>query len=760
MKNLEIIKVFLVCTRQNKALSDGRNSLEKLAGYVEHIIYRNTDNGYTVLNLVSGEEEITCVGNFSAIAEGENIEASGEYTDHPTYGRQFKVDAFEEKAPEDEEAIERYLGSGAIKGVGLALAARIVRRFKEDTFRIIEEEPERLAEIKGISERKAMEIADQVNEKRDLRQVMIFLQQYGITMNLAVKVYQAYGQEVYGIIKENPYRLADDIEGVGFRTADEIAARVGIRMDSDFRIRSGILYVLLQASGEGHTYLPEGELTARTKQLLEVDEGQIEKQYMDLAIERKIIMKQSGDGQTQIYAASFYYMEANTATMLKQLNVNYDVPDIEIEQRIRNIEKQTGMELDEHQVTAVKEAVRNGLLIITGGPGTGKTTTINTIIKYFELEGMDIFLAAPTGRAAKRMSETTGFEARTVHRMLELNGGMDGKAGFERNEQNPLETDVVIVDEMSMVDITLMHSLLKAVAVGTRLILVGDVNQLPSVGPGSVLRDIIQSHECNVVMLTKIFRQASTSDIIVNAHKINHGEEVTLDNKSMDFFFLKRYDADVIINVMLQLVKQKLPKFVDATPYDIQILTPMRKGLLGVERLNGILQQYMNPPSQQKREKEHGDAIFREGDKIMQTRNNYQLEWEIRTKFGLSVDKGTGVFNGDMGIIREINDFAETMTVEFDEGRMVEYPYKLLDELELAYAITIHKSQGSEYPAVVIPLLSGPAMLMNRNLLYTAVTRARKCVTLVGNETTFAQMVQNTSQQKRYSGLCDRLRES
>lgn len=733
--------------------------MEKLAGYVEHIIYRNADNGYTVLNLVSGEEEITCVGIFSAIAEGENIEASGDYTDHPTYGRQFKVESFEEKAPEDEEAIKRYLGSGAIKGLGLALAARIVRRFKEDTFRIIEEEPERLAEIKGISERKAMEIADQVNEKRDLRQAMIFLQQYGITMNLAVKVYQAYGQEVYGIIRENPYRLADDIEGVGFRTADEIAARVGIRMDSDFRIRSGILYVLLQASGEGHTYLPEEELTGRTKQLLGVEGAQIEKQYMDLAIERKIIMKQTENGQTQIYAASFYYMEANTAAMLKQLNVNYEVPDIEIEQRIRGIEKQTGMVLEEHQVTAVKEAVRNGLLIITGGPGTGKTTTINTIIKYFELEGLDIFLAAPTGRAAKRMSETTGFEARTVHRMLELNGGMEGNAGFERNEQNPLETDVVIIDEMSMVDITLMHSLLKAIAVGTRLILVGDVNQLPSVGPGSVLRDMIQSHACNVVMLTKIFRQASTSDIIVNAHKINQGEEVSLDNKSMDFFFLKRYDADVIINVVLQLVKQKLPKFVDATPYDIQVLTPMRKGLLGVERLNGILQQYLNPPMQQKREKEHGDILFREGDKVMQTRNNYQLEWEIRTKFGLSVDKGTGVFNGDMGIIREINDFAEMMTVEFDEGRMVEYPYKLLDELELAYAITIHKSQGSEYPAVVIPLLSGPSMLMNRNLLYTAVTRARKCVTLVGNEVTFAQMIQNTSQQKRYSGLCDRLKE-
>ena len=733
--------------------------MEKLAGYVEHIIYRNADNGYTVLNLVSGEEEITCVGIFSAIAEGENIEASGDYTDHPTYGKQFKVESFEEKAPEDEEAIERYLGSGAIRGIGLALAARIVRRFKADTFRIIEEEPERLAEVMGISERKAMEIADQVNEKRDLRQAMIFLQQYGITMNLAVKVYQQYGQEVYGIIRENPYRLADDIEGVGFRTADEIAVRVGIRMDSDFRIRSGILYVLLQASTEGHTYLPEEELTRRTGQLLEVGEEQIEKQYMDLAIERKIIMKQ-GENQTQIYAASFYYMEANTATMLKQLNVSYEVPDLEIEERVRRIEKQTGMELDEHQMTAVKEAVRNGLLIITGGPGTGKTTTINTIIKYFEMEGLDIFLAAPTGRAAKRMSETTGFEARTIHRMLELNGGVDGAAGFERNEQNPLETDVVIIDEMSMVDISLMHALLKAVAVGTRLILVGDVNQLPSVGPGSVLRDIIRSHECNVVMLTKIFRQASTSDIIVNAHKINQGEEVTLDNKSMDFFFLKRYDADVIISVVLQLIKQKLPKFVDATPYDIQVLTPMRKGLLGVERLNGILQRYLNPPSPQKREKEHGDILFREGDKIMQTRNNYQLEWEIRTKYGLSVDKGTGVFNGDMGIVREINDFAETMTVEFDEGRMVEYPYKLLDELELAYAITIHKSQGSEYPAVVIPLLSGPSMLMNRNLLYTAVTRARKCVTLVGNEVTFAQMVQNTSQQKRYSGLCDRLKEA
>lgn len=756
--------------------------METVKGYVDHIIYRNTDNGYTVLILIVEEEELTCVGTFSDIVEGENIEAKGEYTDHPTYGRQFKVVSYEEKAPEDELAIERYLGSGAIKGIGIALAARIVRRFKEDTFRIIEEEPERLAEIKGISERKAMEIAEQVNEKKDLRQAMIFLQQYGIHTNLAVKIYNTYGAEIYSILTENPYRLADDIDGVGFRTADEIATRVGIRTDSDFRIRSGILYTLQLASGEGHTYLPLEELTQRASALLEVEPENIEPHYMNLAMDRKIIMQQN-DGITQIYVTSFYYMEANSATMLKQLDISYEVGDEEIEARIHKIEKQTKMELDEHQVEAVKEAVRNGLLIITGGPGTGKTTTINTIIRYFESEGLDIFLAAPTGRAAKRMSETTGFEARTIHRMLELTGGMvdetsagsgmtaaaragagsngNGMGGagvhFERNETNPLETDVIIVDEMSMVDISLMYALLKAVAAGTRLILVGDTNQLPSVGPGSVLKDIIDSDQFHTVKLTKIFRQASTSDIIVNAHKINRGERISLDNQSRDFFFLKRYDADKIINVTLQLIKQKLPKYVDAGEYDIQVLTPMRKGLLGVERLNQILQMYLNPPDKKKREKEYGSMVFREGDKVMQVKNNYQMEWEIRTKYGLCIDKGTGIFNGDTGIIEEINDFAETMTISFDEGRMVEYSFKNLEELELAYAVTIHKSQGSEYPAVVIPLLTGPRMLMNRNLLYTAVTRAKKCVTIVGDENTFDMMVENNSEQKRYSGLKNQL---
>lgn len=733
--------------------------METITGFVEHIVYRNEENGYTVLNLASNEEdEVTCVGVFQMISEGESLELTGEYTVHPSYGPQFKVQQYSIKAPEDIASIERYLGSGAIKGVGAALAARIVRKFKEDTFRIIEEEPERLAEIKGISERKAQEIAQQTEEKRELRQAMIFLQNYGISLSLAVKIYQTYQLDMYRIIQENPYRMAEDVTGVGFKIADEIAHRVGIHLDSDFRIRSGIMYVLQQASLEGHTYLPEELLTRRACELLGVDASGVEKHYMDMAIDRKLILKQS-EAEVQIYASTFYYMELNVAVMLRELNVKYDFSETAVEQRIRKIEQLSELELDEMQRTAVKEAVRSGLLVITGGPGTGKTTTINTIIQYFESEGMDIALAAPTGRAAKRMSETTGYEAKTIHRLLELSGGMDEHAGFERNEQNPLEADVIIIDEMSMVDITLMHNLLKAVVAGTRLILVGDVNQLPSVGPGCVLKDIIDSHACNVVRLNRIFRQASESDIIVNAHKINRGEPVSLDNKSRDFFFLKRYDANVIISICIQLIRQKLPKYVNASPFDIQVLTPMRKGLLGVERLNTILQQYLNPPDGKKAEREHGQTIFRVGDKVMQIKNNYQAEWEIRSRYNIPIEKGLGVFNGDMGIVREINSFSETLTVEYEERRMVEYPFKELDQLDLAYAITIHKSQGSEYPAVIIPLLTGPRMLMNRNLLYTAVTRARKCVTLVGDEKAFYNMEANVNEQKRYSGLRDRLEE-
>ncbi len=739
---------------------------ETIEGYVDHIIFQNRDNGYTVACLVSQGEEITCVGNFRFLSEGETIRARGTYTRHPSYGRQFSVDSYESVIPQDSLAMERYLGSGAIKGIGAALAARIVRKFGDDTLRIIEEEPERLAEVKGISERKAREIADQVEEKADMRKAIMFLQQYGITQTLGMKIYRQYGQEMYGVLKENPYKMAEDIPGVGFKIADEIAARIGIHTDSDYRIRSGLLYILLQASGEGHVYLPKEVLLKRARDLLGVEQEYMEKHLMDLSIERKIVIREikreGAPVQTAVYAASYYQVELHVAQMLHALNLQDTVKEDVLEEKIERIQRGTGVELDEKQKEAVREAVKNGLLIITGGPGTGKTTTINAIIRYFEMEDLDICLAAPTGRAAKRMTETTGYEAKTIHRLLELSGGPEQaqeNVRFERNAQNPLEADVIIIDEMSMVDIFLMHALLSAVVSVTRLILVGDVNQLPSVGPGSVLKDIISSGCFPVVELVKIFRQASQSDIVVNAHKINQGIPVVLDNKSRDFFFLKRYDANVIISIVITLIQKKLPKYVEASPYEIQVLTPMRKGLLGVERLNSILQQYLNPPEREKKEKEHGQGVFREGDKVMQIKNNYQLEWEIRGNYGIPVEKGVGVFNGDNGIIREINSFAEMMTVEFDEKRFVEYSFKQLDELELAYAITIHKAQGSEYPAVVIPLLQGPRMLMNRNLLYTAVTRARKCVTLVGDEKTFYDMENNRMEQDRYTALDVRIKE-
>lgn len=738
---------------------------ETVTGYIDHVIFRNEDNGYTVMVLKGMEEEreLTCVGTFPAITQGAAIEASGNYTTHPVYGKQFQIASYVEKMPEDALAMERYLGSGAIKGIGAALAARIVRRFGDDTMRIVEEEPERLAEIKGISEKKAMEIAEQMTEKADMRRAMIFLQKYGISLNLGAKIYQKYGQTVYGVLQENPYRLAEDISGVGFRIADEIASRIGIHTDSDYRIRSGVLYTLLQASGEGHIYLPKEELFSRASGLLGVDSSYMEKHLMDMVVDRKLILKETEDGAV-VYPTRYYYLELNSARMLCELNILCPEDEEMMEKRINRIEKETGTRLDEMQKQAVAAAASHGLFILTGGPGTGKTTTINAIIRYFEEEGAELRLAAPTGRAAKRMTEATGYEAQTIHRLLELNGmpeeEQEGRAvHFDRNSENPLEADVIIIDEMSMVDIALMHSLLLAVTAGTRLILVGDENQLPSVGPGNVLRDIIRSGCFPVVELKKIFRQASESDIVVNAHKINRGEQVTINNKSRDFFFLKRYDADIIIRVVIALIQEKLPRYVDAKPYEIQVLTPMRKGLLGVERLNQILQRYLNPPDEKKKEKEIGQRLFREGDKVMQVKNNYQLEWEILGRYKIPVDKGVGVFNGDTGIMTEINEFAETATVEFEDGRQAEYSFKQLEELELAYAVTIHKSQGSEYPAVILPILSGPRMLMNRNLLYTAVTRARKCVTVVGSETTFAEMIRNEKQQQRYSSLDRRIRE-
>jgi exodeoxyribonuclease V alpha subunit len=745
--------------------------MEKIKGYIEHFIYKNTENGYGVLNLVVSDDEIVCTGVFRDVDVGDTIEAEGEYVSHPVYGDQFKVSSYEISVPDDAASMQRYLGSGAIRGIGEALAKRIVSKFGDDTFRIIEEEPERLSEIKGISEKKAMDIALQMAEKREMRNAMIFLQQFGISDNLAVKIYNTYGERIYKVIKENPYQLSDDIAGVGFKTADEIAGKVGIQIDSDYRIKSGIYYALLQSSLDGNTYLPVDELIRRTIDVLstrpdyEINEETVRTQIYNLTVDKKLIIK----NDNEVYASTYYYEEQGCAAMLYNLCISEKVSEAEKEnykKQIIEMEAARNIELDDLQLDAVIQSITNGIVIITGGPGTGKTTTINTIINYYARMGLDIMLAAPTGRAAKRMTEATGYEAKTIHRLLEVSGQVDddekGRSSgvhFEKNRDNPLETDAIIIDEMSMVDIHLFYALLKALVPGVHLILVGDSSQLPSVGPGQVLKDLIDSGRFSTIYLKKIFRQAEESDIVMNAHRIHDGQAPVLDNKSKDFFFLERNDPNVIYKHMVQLIRDKLPSYVDAGPFDIQVLTPMKKGALGAQQLNLILQEYLNPPEEGKKEHAYGDHVFREGDKVMQIRNNYQATWEIVGKYNIAVDSGMGVFNGDMGVIKEINEYSQDMIVEFDEKRRVRYPFADLDELELSYAITIHKSQGSEYPAVIMPLLGGPRMLLNRNLLYTAVTRAKNTVCILGSSQTVMTMVSNEQQLKRYTGLKDRIKD-
>ncbi len=752
----------------------------QVKGYVERIIYSNKDNGHTILEISLSDDEVkriqgerpeeaddiddtlVCTGTLYLINPGEYIVFEGDFMHHQTYGLQFKSISYEETKPEDIDSIERYLGSGAIRGIGAALAGRIVRRFKMDTFRIIEEEPERLSEIKGISDRMAMEIADQVNEKKEMRQAMLFLGELGISMNLAVKIYKEYGETLYQIIKDNPYKLADDIEGVGFRIADEIARNAGVTDDSPYRIKSGILYTLTQAAANGHTYIPMDMLIERASNILGVEIADPQDMLTDMIINRKIVVKQVGEMDV-VYQTSLYNTELNVAHRLVELDSHCDVDERSFDIALSGIERREGIELEQMQKEAVHAAAVNGLLIVTGGPGTGKTTTINTIIKYYESRNYEILLAAPTGRAAKRMTEATGRESQTIHRLLELSGLMSDEtsnAAFERNEDNPLEADVVIIDEMSMVDIFLMNSLLKAIVPGTRLILVGDANQLPSVGPGNVLKDIIGSGEFEVVRLTKIFRQEEAGDIVINAHKINDGELFKVGPSSKDFPFIKRGDANSVINAMVTLVREKLPKYTNCDINEVQVLTPTRKGNLGVEHLNAVLQQFLNPKSDNKVEKELNGIIFREGDKVMQIKNNYKIGWEIRGLRGIPIDSGMGVFNGDMGIIDNINLFMSAITVRFEENRYVTYSFKEVEQLEHAYAVTVHKSQGSEYPAVVLPLLDGPRMLMNRNILYTAVTRARKCICVVGDENTFYDMIRNENEQKRFSSLDVRIKEA
>ena len=743
--------------------------MKNISGYVENITFRNEDNGYTVLTLLSGKKEIKCTGTFGYIGEGEYVEIEGEEVFHDIYGEQIKVISYEIIPATDEFSIKKYLGSGAIKGLGAVLADRIVERFGEDTIRIIEEEPERLAEIRGITTRKAMDICKQVEDKKDMRDIMIFLQGYGISPALANKIYTLYGTKVYDIIKTNPYRLADDVAGVGFKTADEIARRAGVEVNASVRIKSGMCYALADASTSGHTYLPKEQLAQRTINLLGLRDQYmsadgtynmdlLDNCFTELILEKKLILKEIDDVEG-VFLSTFYYTELNIARMLLELNIETTEDDYIMGIKLDTIEKLTGVQLDELQRKAVIETQNNGVSVITGGPGTGKTTTINAIIQMFETDGLEVSLAAPTGRAAKRMSEATGHKASTIHRLLDVSGGGDEvtaddlSARFGRNEQNPLETDVIIVDEMSMVDTFLMHALLKAITIGTRVVFVGDVNQLASVGPGNVLKDIIDSGQFSVVKLTKVFRQAGESGIVVNAHKINAGQQVALDNSTGDFLYIERENAQMALNATIGLLKTKLPGYVGAKEQDIQVLTPMRNGILGVNSLNEQLQKFINPPSPDKSEKEIAGTIFREGDKVMQVKNNYQLSWEQRSASGRIFDTGSGIFNGDMGIVTKINNTTNYIEVVFDDDRYVTYDTKQAEELELAYAITIHKSQGSEYPAVIMPLVSGVQMLMTRNLLYTGVTRAKKCVCIVGRKEMFEAMIANEDQHKRYSGL-------
>lgn len=740
---------------------------DRLEGYVDHIVFRNDENGYTVLELGNSGKSTCCVGIFHTINEGEFLEVEGSYTLHNIYGEQFKIEHYNVKIPKEQKALERYLGSGAVKGIGAALAARIVKHFQDDTLRIMEEEPERLAEVKGISDRKARDIALQMAEKSQFQSDMIFLSGYGISLNLCLKIQKKYQERIYDILQENPYRLAEEIEGVGFKTADQIAAKSGIRKNSPHRIKSGFIYILNLALANGHMYLPKDILFTKTAQLLNLEEEEMDKHFMDLILEKKLVAKkkkeEDGEEQVHVYNYANYYLELSTAAMLKDLNVVHEEDSSFIHEIIRGIEKKSKISLDELQRKAVEKAAVSGIFILTGGPGTGKTTTINTMIRYFEAMNLTILLAAPTGRAAKRMQEATGYEASTIHRMLELYGdpenAMEKGAHFGRNSENPLEADVIIIDETSMLDIFLMNSLLKAIVPGTRLVFVGDVNQLPSVGPGCVLSDMIKSGAFPVITLNKIFRQAALSDIVVNAHRINKGEDISLNNKSRDFFFLERNDVLVIQKIVVSLVRDKIPAYLGIDSREIQVLTPMRKGALGVENLNVLLQKYLNPYDSKKEEHEHGNTVFRTGDKVMQVKNNYQIDWEIQGKYGIAVQKGSGVFNGDMGIIKEVDNFNESMVVEFDDSRIASYSFKQLDELELAYVITVHKSQGSEYAAVVMPLLSGPKMLLSRNLLYTAVTRAKSCVVLSGSSNLLHAMIQNQREDERYTGLARRIEE-
>ncbi len=729
-----------------------------LEGTIEEIRFRNESNGYTIAKLNTSDGLVTIVGNAPFITIEETVKVEGEWVYHPTYGEQLSFTNITSVVPSTLTGIENYLSSGLIPHIGPKTAKKIVEKFGLDSLEIIQYNPERLKEIDGIGDKKLSRIMEAYEEQRELRDAMVFLQQYDITVNYGIRIYKKYGKETVNIVKENPYRLSEDIYGIGFKTADRIAHNMGINKESSHRTEAGVKYTIMEFAGNGHCYVPKEELIQRTQKLLDVEGNLIEEGIRNLALRGILNLIKDGE-EVLVYYTPFHVAENNVSRKLTELSqVKLKQFEIDIDKEIRKIEEKEDIYFAEKQVLAIKESLNNGLVVITGGPGTGKTTIINAIIKICEDLELSVQLAAPTGRAAKRMTETTGKEAKTIHRLLEYSFVEETDMAFGKDEDSPIETDLLIIDEASMIDILLANSLLKAITPGTRVILVGDIDQLPSVGAGNVLKDIIDSGAIKVVTLDEIFRQSQESMIVINAHKINSGEAPILNEKDKDFFFLTKESTGKILDTILELCEERLPSFygVDKVK-DIQVLTPMKKGEVGINSLNKHLQSILNPKANNKPEKKIGDELFRVGDKVMQIKNNYTTEWKI-IRDGVEIEKGEGVFNGDFGFIIDIDEEERIIKVLFDEEKEVEYEYNQLDELKLAYATTVHKSQGSEFPVVVMPISWGPPMLLTRNLLYTAITRAKKLVVLVGDEKYLSMMIKNNRITKRYSALDKKIR--
>jgi len=733
--------------------------METLKGTIIETIFRNNENGYTVAVMEADNNDIiTVTGVFGSDVTSETIEVYGKKIKHPKYGEQFQVDMYNTVLPSNLDQIENYLSSGLIKGIGKYTAKKIVEVFKEDTFEIIQKYPERLSEVEGIGEKKIEMISKSFTEHSDIKEIMIFLQSHDISTSYSVKIYKQYGKNTIQAIRENPYRLTEDIYGIGFKLADKIAASLGVEKISPYRISSGVKYVLSEYASRGHTYVPYNMLLNSTLNILETNSEDTEDEIRNMAFNGKIHIETIYDEQA-VYYIPYHTAEVNVCKDLINLaQAEFNVLENEADLYLNEIEEESSITLTEKQKEAIIQSILNGVTVITGGPGTGKTTIILSILKVFEKMNKKVLLCAPTGRATKRITESTNREAKTIHRMLEYAFGEDDRnLAFNKNENSPLDCDVVIIDEMSMVDILLMNNLLKAIKRGTRLILVGDVDQLPSVGAGNVLSDIIKSNTIKTIRLDTIFRQSEGSMIVQNAHMINKGSMPICNKKDSDFFFMKQNNSADLLNLIVDLYNNRLPVKYNFNPArDIQVLSPMKKGELGVIELNKKIQAAINPPSKLKKEKVFGKYTFRVGDKVMQIKNNYQAEWKIHT-IDEKIITGEGVYNGDIGYIIFIDEVEQELFVQFDDEKEVAYSFAQLDELILAYATTVHKSQGSEFPVIIMPIVWGPPMLLTRNLFYTAITRAKNLVVLVGFEKYMKDMIDNNKIDRRFSALDYRL---